>query len=86
MDVSLPPELEQFVKDTVNAGQYEDASAVVAHALHSLRFRETVFPEGGELERLIAEGQAEADRREGMPGDEVFREILARNAERTRNQ
>ncbi len=40
MNVSLPPELEQFVADKVKSGRYNSASEVIREALRLLEERE----------------------------------------------
>ena len=83
MNISLRPNLEKFVEEKVKAGSYTDASDVINNALEALKAQDDL-PSGEELRRLVAEGQAAADRGELLDGEEVFRELLARNAERTR--
>jgi len=45
MDILLKPDLEKFVVDKVNAGQYADASDIVNEALEALKEQETFAPE-----------------------------------------
>jgi len=85
MYVSLPPELEQFVEESVRAGDFESADAVVMHALQALKFQHDELPQGDALEKMIEVGQEQAQRGELIPGDEVVRELLARNAARPRH-
>jgi antitoxin ParD1/3/4 len=40
MDISLPPELEQFVQDMVTSGQYRSASEVIRKGLRLLERHE----------------------------------------------
>ena len=76
MNVSLTPELEEFVARKVKAGLYRSSSEVVREALRLLLEREAVA--AAELARLRGEietGLSELDRGEAVDGDEVFREI-----------
>jgi len=85
MQISIQqPDLEQFVEEQVKSGQYPSAEAVVENALRALQTQQMNLPSGEELRRLIAEGQAAADRGEFVDGDKFFDELLARNAERPR--
>jgi len=85
MQITLhQPDLEQFVEDKVRSGEYANPDAVVENALATLRLHEGILPSGEKLRQLIAEGQAEADRGELLDGEEVFRNLLARNASRPR--
>ncbi len=43
MDISLTPELEQFVQSTVKTGRYSSASEVVLAALQLLKEREILL-------------------------------------------
>jgi len=83
MNISLRPGLEKFVEEKVKMGLYTDPSDVINNALEACKAQEEL-PSGQELERLISEGQTEADRGELLDGEEVFRNLLARNAERSR--
>ena len=85
MQITLnQPDLARFVEEKVRSGEYTPPEAVVENALATLRLHERILPSGGELQRLIAEGQAEADGGELLDGEEVFRNLLARNAQRSR--
>jgi antitoxin ParD1/3/4 len=75
MQVVLDPELEHFVEQQVRAGLYSSASEVVADALTLLKSADADTIPADELRRLIAEGQAEADRGEFIDGAAVFAEL-----------
>jgi putative addiction module CopG family antidote len=45
MDVSLKPELEQFIADKIKAGQYANVDDVVNEALEFLKDREEFTPQ-----------------------------------------
>lgn len=76
MNVSLTPELEQFVHTKVKSGRYLSASEVVREALRLLEEREQVREMRIEaLRKEIAIGIEQGDRGEVIDGDEVFREL-----------
>jgi putative addiction module CopG family antidote len=77
-------DLERFVEEKVRSGEYATPDAVVENALATLRLHEGILPSGEKLKKLIVEGQAEADRGELLDGADVFRSLLARNAQRPR--
>jgi antitoxin ParD1/3/4 len=65
MNVSLTPELERLIEQKVSSGLYGSASEVVREALRLLHYHEQAQARMvGELNRLIDEGIAEADRGE----------------------
>jgi antitoxin ParD1/3/4 len=80
MRLVLPPELEQFIEEKVQSGDYASAEKVVEDALARWRAEELIDP--AQLRRLVAEGQAEADRGELIDAEEVFRKIAERSAQR----
>ena len=76
MNVSLNPELEDFVKAKVECGLYTSASEVVREALRLLRERDQLQElKLEELRNNIAEGVAEADAGQLRDGEEVMAEI-----------
>ena len=78
MNVSLTPELENFVADKVKSGRYTSASEVVREALRLLEEREQLRNlQKQELQKKIAEGLDQLRRGEGIPGEEVFAELDA---------
>ncbi len=83
MQISVDrPDLRQFVEEQIRTGQYPTPDAVVECALEYAKLRQEALPSGEELKRLIAEGQADADRGKLIPGSVVFRELMQRSAER----
>lgn len=76
MNVSLTPELEQFVHSKVKSGRYLSASEVVREALRLLEERDRIYQSRLiDLQREISVGVAEADRGELLDGEEVMREL-----------
>ncbi|HAZ49667.1 MAG TPA: type II toxin-antitoxin system ParD family antitoxin [Cyanobacteria bacterium UBA11369] len=73
MNVSLTPELEQYVQEKVKSGKYLSASEVVREALRLLQEQDQIRQL--RLEKLrseIALGIEQLDRGEGIDGKEVF--------------
>jgi antitoxin ParD1/3/4 len=86
MNVSLTPELEQFVHSRVASGLYQTASEVVREGLRLLEQREQareIAPK--ELRAKIRRGVQQADRGELLDGDVVFDEIRQLSARRRAN-
>jgi len=89
MNISITPELEEFVKAEVKTGLYQSASEVIRAALRRLKEDKESKPRfmvssKAELEDKILEGIAELDRGEGLPGEQVFAELKAHTAQRRR--
>lgn len=77
MNVSLTPELEQFVHNKVKSGRYLSASEVVREALRLLEERDRLREIRLEtLRQEIAIGVEQSDRGEGADGEEVIQELL----------
>jgi antitoxin ParD1/3/4 len=77
MNVSLTPELEQFVHQKVESGRYLSASEVVREALRLLEERDRLRELRLEtLRREIAVGIRQSDRGEVFDGEEVIQELL----------
>ena len=68
MQITLRPELEQFVQDKVQAGEYGSIQEVVEIALTRLMDDEL----DDETLAAIEEGEAQLDRGEGIPAEEAF--------------
>ena len=76
MNISLTPELEQFVQSTVNNGRYSSASEVVWAALRLLEQREMErLVRLEELRKEITIGIEASERGEVFDGEEVLREL-----------
>jgi antitoxin ParD1/3/4 len=77
MNVSLTPELEQFVHAKVKSGRYLSASEVVREALRLLEERDRLREiQLQTLREKIAIGIEQSDRGELFDGEEVFQELL----------
>jgi antitoxin ParD1/3/4 len=78
MHVALLPDLEQLVTARVQSGRYSSVSEVIREALLLLEEREQRYEvQRQELRHKIAEGLAQLDRGEGIPGAQVFAELDA---------
>lgn len=76
MNVSLTPELEQFVHDKVKSGRYLSASEVVREALRLLEERDRLYQAKlAELRQHLVIGIEQADRGELIDDDDVFAEL-----------
>lgn len=77
MNVSLTPELEQFVHAKVQSGRYLSASEVVREALRLLEERDHLREiQLQTLREKIAIGIEQSDRGELFDGEEVIQELL----------
>jgi antitoxin ParD1/3/4 len=76
MNVSLTPELEQFVQEKVKSGRYLSASEVVREALRLLEDRDRVRQIKLEtLRQEIMVGVEQIERGEMIDGETVFAEL-----------
>jgi len=83
LDISLTPELEQFVESRVASGRYQTPSEVVREGLRLLAEREQAGEAAvEELRAKIRRGVEQADRGELLDGDAVFEEIRQMSASR----
>jgi len=82
MELNLPAEVENLMRELVASGDYESPEAVVAAGMAALdRDRRSPDFQPGELDRLIAEGEADIERGDVMDLDEAYDR---RRAERAR--
>ncbi len=75
MDVSLPPDLQQFVDAQVSSGAYGDAGAVIRDGLQLLADRKAQVLR---LDADIAAGLESARAGRVVPGQSVYDELKAR--------
>jgi antitoxin ParD1/3/4 len=86
MNVSLTPELEQFVQSRLASGRYQTASEVVREGLRLLEEREEARATAlSEIRAKIRRGIEQADQEELLDGDTVFEEIGQMSARRRAN-
>lgn len=85
LNISLTPELDQFIDARVASGRYQSASEVVRDGLRALEEREERRQTAlHELRQLIAVGLEEAKRGELLDGEKVMADLALRHEERTR--
>jgi antitoxin ParD1/3/4 len=83
LNVSLTPELEQFVQGRVESGRYQTASEVVREGLRLLELQERDREEAFRaLKAKLARASAQADRGEFVDPDEVLKKIDAMKRKR----
>ena len=79
MQLSLSPEMEEFVNRKIASGHYGSADEVIQDALRLMeendRLRETRFEQ---LHKEIALGMEQLDRGEKIPAETVFAELRAK--------
>ena len=90
MNVSLTPELEDFVNDKVKTGLYNSASEVVRESLRLLEQEDQrkrfSFSTREELEAKLIEGVEALDRGERLPAREVESDLRRRSDLRRKKQ
>jgi antitoxin ParD1/3/4 len=83
LNVSLTPELGDFVETRVASGRYQTASEVIREGLRLLEERENTREAAlAELRAQLRRGVEQADRGELLDGDAVFEEIRQLSARR----
>jgi antitoxin ParD1/3/4 len=76
MNVSLTPELEQFIHSQVESGKYASADEVILAGLMLLEEQERIYQgRFEELQREIMIGIEAAERGEVVDGVTVFRQL-----------
>ena len=80
MVVSLKPELEKLVAEKVKAGLFPSAEALVNSAVAQVVAGDDLEP--GEMEALLAVGEAQAREGRLVPGDAAFARLKAKSEAR----
>lgn len=76
MNVSLTPELEKLVDEKVRTGRYHSASEVIREGLRLLQEKDELhLIRLHELRKQVADGLAQLDQGQGIPGEKVFAEL-----------
>ncbi len=76
MNILLTPELEQFVNERVEKGEYQDALSVISARLRLLSERERIYKgRFAELKRDVMIGKEQLERGEVIDGEAVFDEM-----------
>ncbi len=83
MNVSLTPQLEQFVREKVDSGRYLSASEVVREGLRLLEERDRVYQARlADLQKDITRGIESSARGEVYDGATVIQGLIAQNQQR----
>ena len=82
MTVSLNPELQKLVEEKVKAGLFPSAEALVNSAVAQLVAEDDFEP--GEMEKLLAVGEAQANQGKFVDGEEAFAKLQAKSEARRR--
>jgi len=75
MNIILPPELEQRIREKVDRGDYDNAEALVQEAVHRLIEEDAVDLD--EIRARLQQADAEIDRGKGLEYDEHTTRQLA---------
>jgi len=86
MEITVTPELEEYVASKVASGRYSSASEVVVAGLESLRTEEQDIDQWLIEEALPALDELEADPSLGIPVDVAFAEIREQHALRVKTR
>ncbi|HUB24975.1 MAG TPA: type II toxin-antitoxin system ParD family antitoxin [Tepidisphaeraceae bacterium] len=70
MTLTLPPEVEKLIDESVQSGKYRSAEEFVTAAIYWLAFQDDFT--AAELERLLAEGENSGP---PLDGESVLREL-----------
>lgn len=80
MNILLTPELEQFVNERVEKGEYTDALSVITAGLGLLSERERIYKgRFAELKRDVMIGIEQLERGDRVDGREVMKRLLEKN-------
>ena len=76
MNVSLTPEIEQFIQSQVESGKYTSADEVILAALRAFEERERIYKgRFEELRQYILVGVEASERGEVVDGEIVFSQL-----------
>jgi antitoxin ParD1/3/4 len=78
MSISLTPQTQKLVEEQMEKGGYHSPDDVVRAGLASLERHGDFEPD--ELERLLADGEADIERGNLIDGEEVFRQLNEQSA------
>ena len=83
MEISLTPELDQFIKRQIDSGNYSSAADVVLTAMQFFEEHEQVYKgRFDELRREVMIGYEAAERGELMDGEVIFECLRTKLAQR----
>ena len=87
VNVSITPELDEFLQNRVSSGRYQTTSEVVREALRLLERQERERDEAFHgLTAKLERGAGQAERGELLDGDEIFDELREMIDERRRTK
>jgi antitoxin ParD1/3/4 len=79
MNVTLTPDEEQFIKQTIERGRFNSPGEIVRAAFRLLKEQEAVYQiRLEELRKEIQIGLDQAERGELIEGEEVFKRLRAK--------
>ena len=85
MNISLTPELEEFINKKVEGGMYVTASEVVREALRLFKDQDDYWQRRkAQLNAEIQKGLDQLERGEVIDGEEAFERLRRRSAEMRR--
>ncbi len=76
MQLTLTPQLQHLIDEKLKTGRYQSAEDVILAGLQSLHDIEDDF-QPGEMDALLALGEADIERGDILDGGEVFKAIRA---------
>jgi Arc/MetJ-type ribon-helix-helix transcriptional regulator len=83
MTLTLSPATQKLIEEQMGRGGYATVDEVILAALESLKQQQALGGfEPGELERLLAEGDADIERGDVLDGELALAERRRRRAER----
>ena len=83
MNVSLTPELEQFIQSQVESGKYTSADEVILAGIRLLEERDRTYKgRFEELQKEIKLGIDSAEREEVVDGETVFQQLQVKMQQR----
>lgn len=72
------PELERFIIEEVKAGRFPSPQAAIEAAVEQMMFQSEMHEPDAETLAAIEEGEAQLDRGEGIPIEEVLQQLRKR--------
>jgi len=84
MVVSLKPKLQKLVEEKVKAGLFPSAEALINAAVEQVVSGDDLEP--GEMERLLASGEADARAGRFVDGPKAFAKIKAKSKARRKGK
>lgn len=87
MNVSLTPELEQFIQTEIASGKYTSAEEVIAAGIKLLEERERIYKgRFEELKKEIMIGIEQLDHGQRLDGREVIEQLRQKNQAKRKAQ